>query len=76
MAANRVLEQAPIYFDWLETEFETEQDEIYEYYIGGAQGFSRALEEFQNAVLMTTINRLDTASRIIQESNSADEWTR
>ena len=73
IVANRVLEQAPIYFDWLETEFETPQDEVYEYHIGGVQGFSRALEEFQNAVLMTAINRLDIASRIIQESNSADE---
>jgi hypothetical protein len=73
IVANRVLEQAPIYFDWIETEFETPQDELYEYYVGGAQGFSRALEEFQNSVLMTAINRLEIASRIIQESYSASE---
>ena len=71
--ANRVLEQAPIYYDWLETEFETAEEQIYEYYIGGAQGFSRALQEFQNAVLMTAINRLDTASRALQEAYAAPE---
>ena len=65
--ANRVLEQAPIYYDWLETEFESAEEEIYEYYVGGAQGFSRALEEFKNAVLMTVMNRLDTAARALQE---------
>lgn len=73
MVADRVLEQAPIYFDWLETEFETEQDRLYDYYIGGAQGFNRVLLEFENAVLFTVVNRLDTASRIIQESNSVEQ---
>lgn len=68
--ANRVLEQATIYYDWLETEFETAEEEIYEYYIGGAQGFSRALEEFENAVLLTAMNRLDTAARALQEAYS------
>lgn len=71
IVAGRVLEQAPIYFDWLETEFESPQEEISEYYIGGAQGFSRAMKEFENMVLLTTINRLDTASRVIQAFYSA-----
>ncbi|MEE8440616.1 MAG: hypothetical protein V3S41_02750 [Spirochaetia bacterium] len=68
--ANRVLEQAIIYYNWLETEFESAEEEIYEYYIGGAQGFSRALEEFENAVLMTAMNRLDIAARILLETYS------
>lgn len=73
MVADRVLEQAPIYFDWLETEFESDEDRVYDYYIGGAQGFNRALNEFQNAALMTVVNRLDTASRIIQANQSAQQ---
>lgn len=64
--ADRVLEQAPIYFDWLETEFETAEDATYEYYVGGAQGFQRAMDEFEQAALLIAINRLDTASRMLQ----------
>lgn len=71
--ANRVLEQAPIYFDWLETEFEDQADEVYEYYVGGAQGFSRALEEFKNTAMMVAINRIDIASRMIEEAYSREK---
>lgn len=71
--ADRVLEQAPIYFNWLETEFESAEEATFEYYLGGAQGFQRAIEEFENAVLLTAINRLDTASRIVQEAYASDE---
>lgn len=71
--ARRVLEQAPIYFDWLETEFETPADEVYDYYVGGAQGFSRALQEFQNAALLTALNRIDVAARVIEEAYSQEE---
>ena len=71
--ADRVLEQAPIYFDWLETEFESSEESLYDYYVGGAQGFQRALEEFEEAVLLVVINRLDTASRLVQEAYAPDE---
>lgn len=71
--ADRVLEQAPIYFDWLETEFESSDESLYEYYVGGAQGFQRALGEFEEAVLLVVINRLDTASRLVQEAYSGGD---
>lgn len=73
---NKVLSQAPIYYDWLDKKFKTPSDRVAEYYVGGARGFSFALDEFKNAVLLTVINRLDVASQIMdnvaQSSGSAD----
>jgi hypothetical protein len=64
---DRLLDQAPIYFDWLDREFENQDEELMEYYVGGARGFSFALENFKNAVMFAIINRLDVASRVIYE---------
>ncbi len=64
---DRVLDQAPIYFDWLDREFESQDEQITEYYVGGARGFSFALENFRTAVMFTIMNRLDLASRVISE---------
>ena len=63
---NRVLAQAGIYFDWLDYEFESDEERITEYYIGGARGFHFALETFKSAVLLTAINRLEIAAKIIR----------
>jgi hypothetical protein len=67
--ANRVLSQAPIYLEWLDREFESEEERVTEYYMGGASGFHFALDNFKNAVLLTVINRLDIAARLIRELN-------
>ena len=64
---NRVISNSTIYYEWLEEEFETEEDRIMEYYIGGARGFHFALEEFRTAVLFTIINRLEITERIVNE---------
>lgn len=64
---NRVMSQAPIYFEWLEREFEDQEEQVSEYYVGGARGFHFALENFKSAVMMTIINRLDMASRLFRE---------
>lgn len=64
---NRVLENSTTYFDWLETEFESPEEELTEYYIGGARSFHFALEEFQSAVMFTIINRLEIAGRLIRD---------
>lgn len=68
--ANRVLSQAPIYFDWVDGEFESPEEQVAEYYIGGARGFHFALEAFKSAVMFTLINRLDIAARLIRELDS------
>jgi len=65
--ASRVLDQAPIYFDWLARDFENQNEQVTEYYVGGARGFSFALEKFKTAVMFTIMNRLDVASRLILE---------
>ena len=62
---DRVLDQAPIYFRWLETEYETQDEQITEYYVGGARGFAFAMENFRSAVFFVIMNRLDIASRVI-----------
>ena len=64
---DRVLDQAPIYFRWLETEYENQDEQITEYYVGGARGFSFAMENFRSAVFFVIMNRLDIASRVISE---------
>ncbi len=62
---NRVLDNSTIYYDWLDKEFENQDERIMEYYVGGARGFSFALGNFRSAVLYTVINRLDITSRIV-----------
>lgn len=62
---DRVLDQAPIYFTWLDTEFESQDEQITEYYVGGARGFAFAMENFRSAVFLVIMNRLDIASRVI-----------
>jgi len=62
---DRVLDQAPIYFKWLETEYEDQDEQLTEYYVGGARGFAFAMENFKSAVFLVIINRLDIASRVI-----------
>lgn len=64
---HRVLDNAPTYFDWLDTEFESPEEEVAEYYIGGARGFHFALEEFRSAVMFTIVNRLEIAARVIRD---------
>ncbi|MBT3275581.1 MAG: hypothetical protein HN368_20665 [Spirochaetales bacterium] len=64
---NRVLDQAPIYFDWLERDFETQEEQVTEYYVGGARGFNFAIENFRSAVFFVIMNRLDVAARVISE---------
>ena len=62
---NRVLDQAPIYFKWVETEYESQDERITEYYVGGARGFAFAMDNFKSAVFFVIMNRLDIASRVI-----------
>ena len=71
--ATRVLEQAPLYYDWLEKEFKDSAERVSEYYVGGAQGFQIALEEFKSMVLMTVINRLEIAARALREIETSSK---
>ena len=68
--ANRILDNAPIFFDWLDREFESAEEEVTEYYIGGARGFHFALETFKSAARLTVINRLDIAKKVVSELDS------
>jgi len=69
---NRLIEQAPIYYDWLEkngtAQGQNQGQSASEYVVGGARGFVVAFQDFQNALLLTVINRLDIAERALQEA--------
>ncbi len=75
---NRLIEQEPIYYDWLEknaaSQSQGQQSQgqqsqsASDYVVGGARGFVIAFQDFQNALLLTVINRLDLAERALQEA--------
>ena len=72
---NRLIEQEPIYYDWLEkngtAQGQNQGQSASEYVVGGARGFVVAFQDFQNALLLTVINRLDIAERALQEATLA-----
>ena len=63
--ANNVIRQAPLLFEWLETEYEDPEERERDYYIGGSWAFQRRFATFQNAVLLTIIRRLDAVGELI-----------
>jgi alkylation response protein AidB-like acyl-CoA dehydrogenase len=65
---NRMMEQAPIYFDYVEKNIQNQNDAANEYVVGGARGFIVAFQDFQGAVLLTAINRLEIAERAIRSA--------
>ncbi len=67
LLVHTVIQQAPLYFDWAEREFESPDHRVFEYYIGGARGFHDALEELRKGVLFTVMNRLETLAAVIDE---------
>jgi hypothetical protein len=70
---KRVVDNAPVYYDWLAKEFKDQQEQIAEYYVGGASGFYFALEGFKSAVLFTVINRLDITARVLRELRTQEQ---
>lgn len=65
---NRLMEQAPIYYDWLEKNIQNQQDNQNEYVVGGARGFLVAFQDFQAEVMLVVINRLEIAGNAIRAS--------
>ncbi|TVQ26547.1 MAG: hypothetical protein EA382_05175 [Spirochaetaceae bacterium] len=67
--ANNVIRQAPLLFEWLETEYEDPDERIRDYYIGGSWAFHRRYEAFRNAVMVTVIRRLDAVGDYMMEQS-------
>ncbi len=67
--ANNVIRQAPALFEWLETEYDDDDERARDYYIGGSWAFHRRFEAFKNAVMLTVINRLDTLAYYVQNND-------
>lgn len=65
---NRLIEQAPIYYAWLEKNIPDQTASNSEFVVGGARGFIVAFQEFQNTLLLTVINRLEIAAHALQEA--------
>jgi hypothetical protein len=68
---NRLIEQAPIYYDWLEKNIQNQQDNQNEYAVGGARGFLVAFQDFQAEVMLVVINRLEMAGNAIRASTQS-----
>lgn len=68
---NRLIEQAPIYYDWLEKNIQNQQDNQNEFVVGGARGFTVAFDDFQSEVLLVVINRLEMAGNAIRASTQS-----
>jgi hypothetical protein len=68
---NRLIEQAPIYYDWLEKNIQNQQDNQNEYAVGGARGFVVAFDDFQSEVMLVVINRLEIAGNAIRASTQS-----
>ena len=65
---NRMMEQAPTYYDYLEKNIQNQNDAQNEYAVGGARGFLIAFQDLQNAVLLTVINRLEIAEHALRNA--------
>ena len=66
---NRMIEQAPIYYDWLEKNIQNQQENQNEYVVGGARGFLVAYQDFQAEVMLVVINRLEIAGNAIRAAS-------
>ncbi len=67
--ANNVIRQAPLLFEWLETEYDDPDERIRDYYIGGSWAFHRRYEAFRNAVMVTVIRRLEAVGDYMMEQS-------
>jgi hypothetical protein len=67
---NRMIEQAPTYYDWLEKNIQNQTDNQNEYVVGGARGFLVAFQDFQNEVMLIVINRLEIAGNALREATA------
>jgi hypothetical protein len=67
---NRMIEQAPTYFDWLEKNIQNQTENQNEYVVGGARGFLVAFQDFQNEVMLIVINRLEIAGNALREATA------
>lgn len=66
MLSNKLLNTIDSFYDWLETDFETAEEQIIEYYLGGARAFYQTFEEFRTGVLLAVINRLDSLADLLE----------
>ncbi len=67
---DRMIEQAPIYYDWLEKNIQNQNQNANEYVVGGARGFLIAFQDFQNEVMLVVINRLEIAGNVIRAASA------
>ena len=68
--ANKLMLQSRTFFDWVENEYETPEERVQDYYIGGARGFYVVMEEFKREAMFIVINRLDIASQLLIQGST------
>jgi hypothetical protein len=67
--ANNVIRQAPLLFEWMETEYDDPEARARDYYVGGSWAFHRRFDTFHRAVLLTVIRRLDTVGDLLRQGD-------
>ena len=67
--ANNVIRQAPLLFEWMETEYDDPEERARDYYVGGSWAFHRRFDTFHRAVLLTVIRRLDTVGDLLRQGD-------
>ena len=65
--ANNVITALPAYFDFLETDFQTEQDAIVTFRLTGASDYDTATDEFWRAFALSLIDRLTIVSDNVEQ---------
>lgn len=71
--ANKVIDTAPAFFQWLEQEFESPEERVEKYFLEGARNFRIAFDRFEGAALLTIINRLEQMLNLIAALEAASE---
>jgi chromosome segregation ATPase len=63
--ADRLGENAPAFLDWRDTEFQSTEEATRTFVESGASAFTDTLEEFEDRVLLSVSNRLDSLLNLL-----------
>jgi hypothetical protein len=65
---DRLLEVAPVYLDWRDTDFATTEEATRAFIQTGASGFDTKFRELRDAILLSVANRLDGLLNIVDRA--------
>lgn len=62
--ADKIMNALPAYFDWAERTYASSQEQALTYVLTGAAAYENSIDELWRAVLLRTINHIDTLSSL------------